>query len=243
MKPASLVLALAIGCAFLRPAIVRADTHADVGVLAAIVSGTHVGSENAIPVSGVVSGAVLEIVQHAGRFAVGLEGIPTIMAGAGTRGLFGRSSASLSLLNATAVVALDPRRRFRAGAGFQLVNLSNANGSNGDRNTVRITSAIYTAGTSLPLARGNVDLDVNVDPNLRGILHIVTAAGDASRQKPEGGAEIDYSAKYRWRRGDVTYRAGVRGLSYHTRNTHNGELVDRNVGAGIIFDARFALGK
>lgn len=89
--------------------------------MVAIVAGSHVGSENPVPVSGVVP----------------------------------------------------------FGFGFQLVNLRNVNGTNGDRTSVRIASPIYT------------------------VRHV---------------AKVDY-------------RAGVRGLSYHTCNTSNGELVDRNVGA------------
>ncbi len=219
-----------------------ADLSTDVGLTAAIVAGSHVGSENPVPVSGVVPGALLQIVQHVGRFALAFEGVPQVAASTGTAGPFGRSSASLSLVNATANVDLDPARRYRVGLGFQLVNLSNVNGTNGDRNSVRIASPIYAVGTSLPLARGAIDFDVDVDPNLRGILHIFTKNNVASLDKPEAGAEVDYRAAYHWTRGNVTYRAGVRGLTYHTRNTSNGELVDRNVGAGVTFDARFALG-
>ncbi len=238
---APVAFALAVfGCA---PANASAQgTFTDVGLFTAIVAGSHVGSDNPIPVTGVVPGAALEIVQHVDRFSLALEGIPTVAASAGTLGPFGRSSASLSLLNATANVDLGAARRYRAGLGFQLVNLSNHNGSNGDRNTVRITSPIYAVGTSVPAARGFVDVDVNVDPNLSGILHIFNNAGIAQIPKPERGAEIDYRAAYRWRGGAVTYRAGVRGLCYHTRNTDNGELVDRNVGSGVSFDARFRLG-
>ncbi len=218
-----------------------AKAETDVGVFTAIVAGSHVGSENPIPLGGLVPGAALEVVQHAGRVALGFEGIPTVGAQAGTSGPYGRSSASLSLLNATATVDLDPRRRFRAGAGFQLINLANRNGRNGDRNTVRITSPIYTAGTTVPLRRGGIDIDLNVDPNLRGVLHIFPIDG-TTPEKPETGAEIDYRAAYRWTRGDLTYRAGLRGLSYHTRDTQTGELVDRNVGGGVTFDVRLALG-
>ncbi len=219
-----------------------AELSTDLGLTAAIVAGSHVGSENPIPVSGVVPGALLQIVQHVGRFSVGLEGVPQVAASTGSTGPFGRSSASLSLVNATGNVDLGSLRRYRIGFGFQLINLSNVNGFNGDRNSVRIASPIYAVGTTLPLARGAIDLDLNVDPNLRGILHIFTKDNVASPDKPEAGAEIDYRAAYRWTRGNATYRAGVRGLSYHTRNTSNGELVDRNVGAGVTFDARFALG-
>ena len=238
---AALGLVFAVSCT--RASASAASTTAtDVGLFTAIVAGQHVGSDNPIPVDGVVPGAALEIVQHLNRFSLALEGIPTVAASAGTIGAFGRSSASLSLLNATANVHLGASRRYRAGLGFQLVNLANRNGSNGDRNTVRITSPIYTVGTSLPTSRGFVDIDLNVDPNLRGILHIVDNLGVAQVSKPERGAEVDYRAAYRWTRGDLTYRAGIRGLSYHTRNTSNGELVDRNVGAGVSFDVRLRLG-
>ena len=219
-----------------------AELSTDLGLTAGVFAGSHVGSENPIPVSGVVPGALLHIVQHVGRFSARFEGVPQIAASTGSTGPFGRSSASLSLVDATANIDLDSARRYRVGFGFQLVNLSNVNGTNGDRNSVRIASPIYAVGTSLPLARGAIDLDLNVDPNLRGILHIFTKDNVASLDKPEAGAEVDYRAAYRWTRGKVTYRAGMRGLSYHTRNTRNGELVDRNVGAGVTFDARFALG-
>jgi hypothetical protein len=36
---------------------------------------------------------------------------------------------------------------------------------------------------------------------------------------------------------------GFRGLSYHTRNTITDELVDRNTGGGVTFEARFLFGK
>ena len=40
----------------------------------------------------------------------------------------------------------------------------------------------------------------------------------------------------------MTYLAGLRALSYHTRNTSTEDLVDRNVGGGATFTVRFALG-
>ncbi|GAC1444788.1 MAG: hypothetical protein NVS1B2_03500 [Vulcanimicrobiaceae bacterium] len=235
---AAVACALALGATSAPPAAASTD----VGLETAILAGSHVGSDNPIAVGGVVPGALLEVVQHVGRFALALEGIPRVTASTGTIGSFGRSSASLSLLNATANVELGAARRYRAGLGFQLVNLENVNGRNGDRNAVRITSPIYTVGTSVGLGRGALDVDVAVDPNLRGILHVANAAGVATTDKPEIGAEIDYRAAYRWTRGAVTYRAGVRGLSYHTRNARVGDLVDRNVGGGVTFDARVALG-
>lgn len=234
-------LALGLGCA---PSTARAagDTSTELGLEAAIVAGTHVGADNPVPVSGVVPGALLEVAQHVGRFALAFEGIPTVAATSGTIGPFGRSSASLFLLNTRAIAELGAARRYRVGLGYQIVDLTNHNGSNGDRNAVRIASPIYAVGASLPFARGAIDLDADIDPNLRGVLHIFSRAGVAATDKPEAGAEIDYRAAYRWTRGATTYRAGVRGLSYHTRNLANGELVDRNVGAGATFDVRFALG-
>jgi len=236
------LIAMCASTLTLSPASARADTRTEVGVLAAIVMGSHFGSDNPLPVRGLVPGGALEIERHAGFVALHLEGIPSVTAATGTTGPFGRTSASLALLNATLSFDLDPRRRFRIGTGAQIVDLSNTNGSNGDRDSVRVTTPIYTAGTSLPLGRGAVDIDLNVDPNLRGMLHIATADGGGRPDKYEAGAEIDYRAAYRWQRGNVTYRAGVRGLSYHTRNTRNGELVDRNVGAGLTFDVRYVLG-
>lgn len=239
---ASAALAFVGALVAFAPLRARADSRTEAGLLAAFVAGSHVGSENPIPVSGVVPGAALEIVHHAGFVSLALEGIPTVAAAVGTVGAFGRTSASLALVNATILVDLGPERRYRIGTGAQVVDLTNHNGLNGDRNTVRITTPIYSAGVTFPLRAGALDVDANVDPNLRGILHIYSFNGDERQNKPEAGAEIDYRAAYRWERGNVVYRAGVRGLSYHTRDTRTGELVDRNVGAGLTFDARFALG-
>jgi hypothetical protein len=249
MSPAFRAAAPTCACACallgLAPAAARgADLGVDAGALAAILSGTHVGSDNPYPVAGVVPGAALEIVAHADRVRLHLEGIPTVAAAGSATGAFGRSSASLSLLNATLLVDVDRQRRFRLGGGYQIVNLANTNGVNGDRNRVRIASPIYAAGATLPLPAGHfVDLDVMVDPNLRGVLNVYDVRGVAYTNKPERGAEVDYAAAYGWRRGDVTYRLGARALSYHTRNLDNGELVDRNVGGGATFDVRFALGR
>jgi hypothetical protein len=218
------------------------DDRTEVGLFTAVVAGTHVGSDNPSPVTGVVPGAALEVTQHLDRFRLHLEGIPTVAASGSTHGPFGTSSASLDLLNTTAMVDVDKNARFRVGAGFQLVNLTNKNGNNGDRNDVRITSPIYVAGSTLPLPRAHfVELNLMVDPNLRGVLDVFNYLGQSRTNKPEAGAEVDYSAAYGWRRGDVEYLVGGRGLSYHTRNTDNGELVDRNVGAGATFEVRFML--
>jgi hypothetical protein len=235
---ASLALALAAAA----PAPACADDSTEVGLFTALVAGTHVGSDNPAPVSGVIPGAALEVTQHLDRFRLHLEGIPTVGATGTNRGAFGSSSASLDLLNATAMVDLDRNARFRVGAGFQLVNLTNKNGSNGDRNDVRITSPIYAAGADLPLPRAHfVELNLLVDPNLRGVLDVFNSFGQARPNKPEQGAEVDYSAAYGWRRGNVEYLIGGRGLDYHTRNTDTGELVDRNVGGGATFEVRFLL--
>lgn len=220
----------------------RADDGTEVGLFTALVAGTHVGSDNPTPVSGVIPGAALEVTQHLDRFRLHLEGIPTVGATGTNRGEFGSSSASLDLLNATALVDLDRNARFRVGAGFQLVNLTNKNGNNGDRNDVRIASPIYAAAADLPLARAHfVELNLMVDPNLRGVLDVFNDLGQSRPNKPEQGAEVDYSAAYGWRRGNVEYLVGGRGLDYHTRNTDNGELVDRNVGGGATFEVRFLL--
>jgi hypothetical protein len=222
----------------------RADTQTEVGILAALVAGTHVGSDNPVPVSGVVPGAALEVTQHVDRFRLHLEGIPTVAASGTGSGPYGTSSASLDLLNTTIMAGIDAHDRVRIGAGYQLVNLTNKNGNNGDRNDVRIASPIYAAGADLPLPSDHfVELNLMVDPNLRGTLLVFNYLGVARTNKPEQGAEVDYAGAYGWRRGNVEYLIGGRGLSYHTRNVSLGELVDRNVGGGVTFEVRFLTGK
>ncbi len=226
------------------PALADTNTQTDVGLFTAVVAGTHVGSDNPVPVSGVVPGAAIEVTQHLDRLRIHLEGIPTVSANGTNSGPFGRSSASLDLLNSTIMADLDPHGRYRLGGGYQLVNLTNTNGSNGDRNKVRISSPIYAAGATLPLPSDHfVELNLMVDPNLRGTLLVYNYLGEARPNKPEQGAEVDYSGAYGWRRHNVEYLVGFRGLSYHTRNTITDELVDRNTGGGVTFEARFLFGK
>lgn len=234
---AALVVVIAPVCA-------RADSSTELGIFAAVVAGQHVGSDNPIPVNGIVPGGALELEQRVDRIRLHLEGIPTVSAAGSATGPFGRSSASLDLLNSTVLVDVDRNRRVSVGAGFQVINLASSNGTNGDINQARVTSPIYALAARFPIANDRaVETTVMVDPNVRGLLHVFTYAGVYVMDKPEIGAEIDYAAAYRWQRGRFVYRAGVRGLSYHTRNANGGELVDRNVGGGVSFDVRYRLGR
>ncbi len=240
-RAAPLALAAAAAfCAANAPA--RAET--DLGVEAAVLAGTHVGADNPQPVSGVVPGALLEASQIFPRWRIHLEGFPQVNLSAPSAGSLGTSNASLSLLNAEVQVDLDPHHRFRLGAGYQVVNLSNYNGNNGDRDQSRVTSPLFTGVADLPAGAGrSVELTLTAAPNVQGILHIFQSDGVPRTAKPEQGAEIDYGASYAWHYPGATYLLGFRGLSYHTRNTANGELVDRNVGAGLTFEARFRFGR
>jgi hypothetical protein len=232
-----------VALAAMLPSVARADASTDVGIFAAIVAGQHVGSDNPVPVSGVVPGAALEVEQRIDRFRVHLEGIPTVGASGSSSGVYGHSSATLDLLNTVASYDVDANRRASVGLGYQLINLANTNGNNGDVNQVRIGSPIYALALRFPTSAAHgFETNLMIDPNLRGVLNIFTYQDVARVPKPEQGAEIDYAADYRWDRGPFVYRVGVRGLSYHTRNLDNGELVDRNVGAGVSFDARYHFG-
>ncbi len=239
------------GCALAGASFVAANCAAacaepastQLGVLTAVIAGSHVGFDNPQTTHGVVPGAALEATHRVRRLRIHLEGIPTVAARGSTAGAFGRSSASLDLLNATLTYGVGPAQRVRVGGGFQVVNLTNANGRNGDRNAVRITSPIYAAGATLPLRRDRfVEASVMIDPNVRGILRVAQATGAPRRPEPEVGAEVDYAAALGWCRGAVTYLVGARGLSYHTRDAERGNLIDRNVGAGATFEVRVALG-
>jgi len=237
----------AFACVF-AAAPARADTHldttTDVGLFTAVITGSHIGFGNPTPDTGVVPGAALEVTQHVDRFRLHLEGIPTVGAAGSQVGPYGRSSASLSLLNTTAMVDVDAHHFFRVGAGYQFVDLTNIDGDDGVRNAVRIASPIYVVGATLPLSAGHfVEINVMDDPNLRGDLLAYDTMGVAGINQQEIGAEVDYSAAYGWRRGNVEYLVGGRGLSYHTRNASTGALVDRNVGGGATFEVRFLLGK
>ena len=151
--------------------------------------------------------------------------------------------STLDLLNATALYEIDPHERIFVGYGFQLINLSSHNGTNGDLNASRVTSATYALQAALPIAqRSALEVNVNVDPDLHGLVHVFDYTDTAHPDKPEAGAEVDYGADYRWERGNWVYRAGFRALSYHTMDTNLGSLLDRNVGAGLTFDIRYRFG-
>jgi hypothetical protein len=230
------ILALLALCA----APARAET--DVGALAALLAGTHVGADNP-SVSGVGGGALLELTQKWDRFRIHLEGIPHVsVSGTAPTNGFGKSVASLSILNATAMVDLDAHQRVRAGAGFQLVNLSNFNGNNGDTNYARVASPRFEIDSELPMAgRHFFALGFAVMPNVQGVLHAITIQNVPEIDRPEHGSEVDYSFGYGWHAGSSTYILGVRGINYKTRNINTGELVDSNVGAGLTFEARFPI--
>jgi hypothetical protein len=217
-----------------------AGAQTEIGIEGAIVAGSHVGEDNPTPVSGVVPGALLEITQKWNGFRLHLEGIPQVGAAGTNSGAFGHSSATLSILNATAMVDLDKNHRIRVGGGVQLINLHNFNGNNGDTNYARATSGRYEVAATLPIARDRfVELSAAVLPNVRASLGAYTINNLPEANKPELGAEVDYSAGYGWKRGGTAYIVGVRGLSYHTRNGLNGALVDSNVGGGVTFEVRF----
>jgi hypothetical protein len=226
--------------AFLALGTAAAGAETEIGIQGAIVAGSHVGEDNPTPVSGVVPGALLEITQKWSGFRLHLEGIPQVGANGTNNGQFGRSSASLSILNATASVDLDKNHRIRAGAGIQLINLHNFNGDNGDTNFARATSGRYEIAATLPAAHDRFfELSAAVLPNVRANLGAYTINNVPEAIKPELGAEVDYSAGYGWKHGSTSYILGVRGLSYHTRNGLSGSLVDRNVGGGVTFEVRF----
>jgi len=242
------VRATLVACAALAVALAPwspASAETDLGILAAVLAGTHVGSDNPQPDSGVAAGALLELTQRWNRFRIHLEGIPEVRVDGNSTGNYGRSSASLSILNATASLALDPKQTFRAGFGFQLVNESNFNGVNGNLDQSRVTSPRFEGVARLPAAhRHFVELTFADMPRIGGVLHIFDQDLQAATPKPELGAEVDYAAAYGWRNAHGSeVLLGYRGLSYHTRNTDNGELVDRNVGGGVTLEVRLPVAK
>ncbi|HEY1728469.1 MAG TPA: hypothetical protein VGG22_08870 [Candidatus Baltobacteraceae bacterium] len=221
-----------------------ADSETDVGVLAAAAYGQHVGAGNPTPVNGVAPAALLEVTQYINNIQLHVEGIPAITAtGVGAGGPFGRSSATISLLDALLMVNVDPNRRFRLGTGVQFINLRNFNGNDGSTNSAHLANVIYAAGSTLPLSNHHfLELTTYVLPNVRTNLAVFNAAGMAQPSEPEQGAEVYYNAAYGWTRGRSTMLLGLAGLNYHTRNTNNGSLVDRNVGGAVTLEYRYRFG-
>lgn len=236
------LIALAILAASIcLPSPARAETSGEIGAFVGALAGLHRGSLAGSEIHGLAPGLALEATMRLHTLSLHLEGIPTLTATAGSRGPYGSTQASLALLNTTLVSDIGRERRVHLGFGFQVVNLTNRNGVTGETDAVRVTSPIYTAGLSLPINHGFLDLDIAGDPNVRGILH--TTVNGKNQPVPEQGAEVDYLTSYRWTHGRTIYRAGIRGLSYHTRNTDIGSLVDKNIGLGLTFDARLRLGR
>ncbi len=221
-----------------------ADSETDIGALAALAYGQHVGAGNPTPVNGVAPAALIEATQYINNIQLHVEGVPSITAtGVGAAGPFGRSSATISLLDAVLMLNVDPNRRFRFGAGTQFIYLRNFNGNNGSTNSAHLTNVIYTAGSTLPMPNHHfIELTTYVLPNVRTNLAVFNAAGMAQPTEPEQGAEVYYNAAYGWTRGRSTMLLGIAGLNYHTRNTNNGLLVDRNVGGAVTFEYRYRFG-
>jgi hypothetical protein len=236
------MVALILFCAgSVTPALAQSST--EVGASGALGFGQHVGSDYPVPVTGIVPAGFLEVTQHLEGVRIDLQGIPTVAASGTSRGAYGHSVAKLSLLDAVVMVDTDRSRRFRLGTGLQVINLSNVNGVSGEVNSARIASQIYAAGSTFRLPRMRfLDFNLYAIPNVRTNLHVTSAAGVTEGGRPEQGAELYYSAAYGWSRGSVTYRVGFAGLSYHTRDTTTGELVDRNVGGGPMFEVRYHVG-
>ena len=228
---------------FLALGTAAASAETDVGALFAVLSGTHTGADNPT-LTGIAPGALLEVTQKMNGVRIHLEGIPHVTVSGSNGGAFGTSTASLSILNATVMVDVDPNHRFRVGTGFQLINLSNYNGNNGDTNYARVTSPRYEVGSTLPLPSDHfVELELAVMPNVRGLLHAHDQFNVPEVDKPELGSEVDYAIGYGWKGGATVYVIGLRALNYKTRNVNTGALVDSNVGAGGTFEIRFPVAR
>jgi hypothetical protein len=236
------LIALMLALALTAPAL--ADSETDIGALAAVAYGQHVGAGNPTPVNGVAPAALIEATQYINNIQLHVEGVPSITAtGVGAAGPFGRSSATISLLDTLLMVNVDPNRRFRLGGGVQFINLRNFNGNDGSTNSAHLANVIYAAGSTLPLPNHHfLELTTYLLPNVRTNLSVFDAAGVAQPSEPEQGAEIYYNAAYGWTHGRSTMLLGFAGLSYHTRNTNNGSLVDRNVGGAVTFEYRYRFG-
>jgi hypothetical protein len=223
---------------------VKADTYTEIGSLGALGFGQHVGESNPVAVNGIAPAALPQLTQYFDRFRFQLQAIPTITATGDGGGPYGRSSARLSLVNALLMANIDPYHHFRVGTGVQVINLSNFNASNGQNNYSHIAAQMFSAGSTWRLPKQRfLDFNLYVVPNVRANLLVKDPNGAFEPNEPEAGAEMFYSAAYGWTRGNFTYLAGIAGLSYHTRDLNNGSLVDRNVGAGPMFEMRYRIGK
>jgi len=240
--------ALAIGFASLvvlgRCAARAHAAEAEIGFAGLALAGTHL-RDGDVRYRGIVPGALLEIDAHSGRAGLRLETLPVpISVPVGAPGAFGRTSLGLSLLNAEATADLLPRGALRAGLGAQVANVSNYDGTNGLHEAARESGVSYILAGSVPFGRdGNAfDGRLSVIPNVRAELLRFPPVGTAATNASETGAETDVQLTYRWTRDRYVYRVGARGLSYSTRDTRTGALVDRNVGAGLIVEAQYRLG-
>jgi len=221
-----------------------ADSETDIGAMGAIAYGQHVGAGDPTPVNGVAPAALIEATQYVNNIELHVEGFPSITAsGVGASGPFGRSSATIGLLDAVLMLNVDRNRLFRFGVGEQWIGLRNFNGNDGSTNATHLANVIYAAGSTLPLPKHHfLELTTYVLPNVRADLSVFNAAGVAQPTEAEQGAEVYYSAAYGWTRGRSTMLLGVAGLSYHTRNVNDGSLVDRNVGGAVTFEYRYRFG-
>jgi len=238
MRMAILVFAL---CALgITPAL--ADSSTDVGALVGVAAGQHI-STGQPATNGIAPAALLEFTERVDGFRLHLEGFPSITASGISSGPFGHSSATISLLDAILEADVLPKSLLRVGGGVQMINLSNFNANDGSTNSTHLSVPIFAIGSTLPLLRDHfAELTLYTLPNVRANLNVFNNAGVAQPTIPEQGAEVYYSAAYGWRHGAMSYLLGLSGLSYHTRNTNDGSLVDRNAGGALTFELRYRFG-
>lgn len=219
-----------------------ADSSTDVGLFAGIAAGQHISTDQPAT-NGIAPAALLEFTERVDGIRLHLEGFPSITASGLSSGPFGHSSATISLLDAILYADVAPRSLVRLGGGVQTINLSNFNANDGSTNSAHLSVPLFAAGSTLPLPRGHfAELTLYALPNVRTNLSVFNNAGVAQPTIPEQGAEVYYSAAYGWRRGAMSFLWGLSGLSYHTRNTNDGSLVDRNVGGALTFELRYRFG-
>lgn len=235
-----IVLAAVLAGTVMAPA--RADTT--LGLQALAVSGFH--REPGYDQSGTGIGALLELTQRLHRAEVHAEGIPVVTTTAhADSARFGQTTPALGVLSITARYALDAHGRLWLGAGTTIINQRTPLPNMQRTAESRLAGGRYELLARLPLGHVHfVEFEAGVIPRMFGADHFLF--DDPSHppiNKDEHAAESDFSLAYGLRRGRSEYLLGVRTINFSADFSRPGDAADRNVAAGLTFEARYALGR
>lgn len=207
------------------------------GVQALLAAGAH--TDIAGRQSGIAGGALLQLGVRGTRFDFHAEGIPPVSLPQPPSAFYGQATPQLSLINATADAAVDPRAHWWLGAGMTVINQRTPLPNLDQVVASRLAGPRYEISYRRPIGVSNfIEIVFGGAPHLTGADHYTYSDGSPAIDKPEVAAEEDGMFAYGVTRGNTQWLAGLRSINFSARYALTGEGADRNNGAGVILEWR-----